>query len=156
MEEEKKEEKKKKITIAHVSVARCETGVEIKAKSKAIEEFIKSHYGDEVATGEANWNRGLKFYKKKNGIQHPTLEAGRHTLTLDGMQRNELVDCNETLNLAFIRLVGLSEGIAVKYQGLFRETEIAGIAQSINEGLRNLFKEYNTPTCYEIEITTEK
>ena len=153
---EKESEKKKKITLAHIMVSRCDIGVEIYAKSKVIEEFIKKTYSGDTMAGTAIWNTGHRLYKKPNAVQHPTIEATRHTPTLGGAERNELVDGSEMLNMSFLRIVGLSEGVRVKFRGLYRETDIAGIAQSINEGIKNLFKEYNTPTCYEIEVTTEK
>jgi hypothetical protein len=58
--------------------------------------------------------------------------------------------------MSFLRIAGIKDGKSFKFRGLFRESDIESMAQSINEGLKNLFKEYNTPTAYEIEVIAEE
>ena len=149
-------EKPQKVKIAEISIARHEIGVEIKIKSKTIEEFMKSVYGNDTLNCEALWGTGERFYKRRSGTENPIMESARHTITLDGIGQNELIDSSEMLNLSFMRVAGISEGKSFKFRGLFRESDIAAIAQSMNESLKNMFKEYNTPTCYEIEVIAEK
>ncbi len=158
MSEQKTEtEGKGKIKIASLTIARDKTGIELKIKSNILEEFIKSAYGKEVGVAEqAEWCKGEKFYKLGSGMTHPQIESSRHTLNMDGIGSNWLMNNEDTINMSFLRIVGITEGKSFKYRGLYRESDIAAIAQSINEGLKNLFKEYNTPTCYEIEILSEK
>lgn len=154
---ETKEETKGKIKIASLTLSRDKSGLELKIKSHILEEFIKSAYGE--ATGvatEAEWCKGEKFYKLGAGMMHPQITSTRHTLNMDGIGQNYLMHNEDIINMSFLRIVGIKDGKSFKYRGLYRESDIAAIAQSINEGLKNLFKEYSTPTCYEIEILSEK
>lgn len=155
VEETASKKEKPKIKIASITIGRCKEGVGLYIKSPVIEEFIKKAYGTRTLPGPAEWNRGEKFYIPESGTAIE-ITSTRHTLQLNGETDNWLIRNDETLNVSFLRMVGIKEGKTMKFRGLYRESDIAAIAQSINEGLKNLFKEYNTPTCYEIEVTTEE
>jgi len=151
-----KEPIKGKVSIASINIGRDRTGLELTIKSQILEEFIKSAYGGATEPVSNEWGTGEKFYKLQSGMSHPTLTATRHTIEMGEMSNNWLVRNDDTLNMAFLRVAGIKDGKSFKFRGLYRESDIATIAQSINEGLKNLFKEYSTPTCYEIEILSEK
>lgn len=149
--------KTKKIKIAELTIGRCDTGLELYVKSPVLEEFIKKAYGGRTADARcAEWSQGKKFYVLGSGLEHPEVTASRFTITLDGIDNQNLLDRGEVLNMSFLRIVGIKDGKTFKFAGLFRESDIESIAQSINEGLKTLFKEYNTPTAYEIEVIAEE
>lgn len=148
--------KKKKVKIAQLTLGRCDTGLELYIKAPVIEEFIKKSYGGETLTAtSASWCKGEKFYRAKPGIAHPEITASRYTISIGEIEHDWLVNRGENLNMSFLRIAGIKDGKTFKFHGLYRESEIAAIAQSINEGLKNLFQEYSVPSCYEIEVIAE-
>lgn len=156
-EKEEKKKKTEKTCIAKLAIRRTLTGITINIKSKTLEEFFKSAYGGETAVvARNNWAMGERYYKGTEGNSPLTVTSERYTINFNLMENNMLVTGDEHLNLSFMRIKGIGEGKTFNFPGLYRETDVAAIAQSINEAMKNLFKEYNTPACYEIELNAEK
>lgn len=156
--EEKKSKKGEKITIAHIIVKRTMMGVSIGIKSKTIEEFFKGVCnGYTSILSKAKWGQGERYYRVEGSTEFtPTITSDRYQISLNLPDSEPLLSADDVLNLTFLRVKGISEGKTFNFNGLYRESDVGAISQAINEGLKNLFKEYNTPACYEIELTTEK
>jgi hypothetical protein len=137
---------------ATLRIRRVANGLEIYVQSKRIEEFFEklpNMYVREVGYGPL---QGLRAYYRKEG-------EGPELMDEHGYKRGVLWCINEgifehehdVINMSFLRLVGVKDGITIVFPGVYSLREIKEIVEKIKEALKIFYREFLKEV--EVEVT---
>lgn len=142
---------------AHVHLFRDSRGLRVSVKAHvALEEFMKN-LGDgrsqPVDAYSKLWQSvttptgTLDVYNARDyGVQSETYRLDRpgQALSLD----------HQIVNLSFLRIVGVSQGVTFRIRGPFSRPEVDNLQDELTEAIEELYKTYIKPVDAHILVTT--
>lgn len=163
---------KKGETLLQASVKRSGRGMVIQAKAHpCIEEFFRERAGKNPPIGITQFGRlwtkmpefpDLSIYPDNDpNMQKNFLipSGGYYSIYTPG--REMLIDTGgvaATVNLGFLRLVGISEGIGVSFaiKGVFTEGEIRKTGDMINHACKRFYLDHLRPVNIQITMSIQE
>lgn len=139
-----------------LKIKRVAKGVELFAKSPIIEDFIQGISTDiaEECDSHPTWGSKLKGYRLRYKIEGSNNLASNWGKSLFLPQVYGSQESN--VNLAFLRSVGLREGVRIVIPGLYTDEQLNSFNQGVRDGVLKLCKNYLTPRELELTITTKE
>lgn len=161
-------------SILNAQIRRSVSGLTVTAKaSRVIEDYFKEHARGGRVRAAAEWDRSwIKERDYPDLLIYPitedspfarTLQAGEFSYTLAAPGSGLLLAPNapgraESLNLSWIRLVGISQeaGIRFSIKGVFTEKQTRQITERTQQAVKRFFLDYLRPVNVTILLTTQE
>jgi hypothetical protein len=148
---------------ARVSLKRNRKGLRVTVKAhEALEDLMRAWAGGHaagVSAGGRYWQaideEPLRAYPIPDSIQTMESAGGRYRMDLVGQP---LMGSDGVLNLAFLRLAGVSSPAGLTFQvvGVFSDKELRNIAEAIRFAIRQFYMDYLLPVTIHITMSTEE
>lgn len=120
------------------TVSRDQNGLSISVKSKAIEDFFKAVCQETVSKD----TQGRKFYKFLDSNSQSQLEMASDGMRIHfGQPDGTLINYSE-VNMGFLRLSGIGDGLEVKFSGVYSKPMMAKLSRAIKACISNLYINY--------------
>lgn len=144
------------------SIGRYTKGLRLYAKVHPSVEDLMRSWGTGSTESVSAYGR---YWSTPNGdnAQVYTMSAPQNTMVFNqagtpfrlGQVGHPLITEDGTLNLSFLRLVGISSGLKIDVRGVFSHPELLDIREKIKQGVRSLYVSYLLPVDLNLVISTE-
>lgn len=133
-----------------MKVERCSTGVKIWLKSETLENFFKGN-------GDANTWMGKQIYRLPDTIIN---KICGYDLTEGEVRRTSIIGGpafthGNAVEFNLFRVKGLSEGVEVKYSGVYTNEEIEKFVKGFLKVAKAIYTKHIKPVTYECAIKLE-
>lgn len=142
-----------KKVLCELKVKREIDGLSVFVKSEIMEEYFRHNSNNVTVIGTVQWNKDMKLYTLP--FESVTIPDMHYAPRLDLQGMNYLINREpRVINLSFLRLAGLSEGISLSFKGLYMRKDVESIRDDIKKYIAYFYSEYMSVCEFHIEIVT--
>jgi hypothetical protein len=150
-------------TCIMISLQRTAAGLSVNTKVHSrVEEFMRINNQDnkvDVRTMTRNWkSQGDKpLYAYIGGERFGNIALGEGAYNIDQIGGNLMLP-NNTLNMSFLRLVGISEGAGVTFTigGVYSNDSLENLKRILQKAARKFYVDYLRPIDVTVTVSTQE